>query len=152
MRYVCGLVGAAMAIGVTACGPAPERSQGNASNAPEAASKGRAVAPGDWPLINRDLTASRYSPLTILPVSRAFRWLRTIHPRRPARPLREFLTSALWPEMVLVATVLGILDGICGRGNLWWWRRPRLDRGEDSSRLGSAVGCQSPRWLGRFFG
>jgi len=22
------------------------------------------VAPGDWPLINRDLTASRYSPLT----------------------------------------------------------------------------------------
>jgi len=64
MRYVCGLLGAAMAIGVTACGPAPERSQGNASNATEAASKGPAVAPGDWPLINRDLTASRYSPLT----------------------------------------------------------------------------------------
>ncbi len=64
MRYVCGLLGAAMAIGVTACGPAPERSQGNASNAPEAATKGPVVAPGDWPLINRDLTASRYSPLT----------------------------------------------------------------------------------------
>jgi glucose dehydrogenase len=63
MRYVCGLLGAAMAIGATACGPAPERSQGKASNAPEAASKGPTVAPGDWPLINRDLTASRYSPL-----------------------------------------------------------------------------------------
>ena len=49
MRHVCGLLGAAMAIGVTACGSAP---------------KGPTVAPGDWPLINRDLTASRYSPLT----------------------------------------------------------------------------------------
>jgi glucose dehydrogenase len=64
MRYVCGLLCAAMTIGLTACGPAAERSQGNASKAPEAASKGPAVAPGDWPLINRDLTASRYSPLT----------------------------------------------------------------------------------------
>ena len=54
MRYVCGLLGAAISIGVTACGPAPERSQSNASG----------VAAGDWPLINRDLTASRYSPLT----------------------------------------------------------------------------------------
>ena len=64
MRYVCGLLGAAMAIGATACGPAPERTQGNASNAEAPASKSPTVAPGDWPLINRDLTASRYSPLT----------------------------------------------------------------------------------------
>jgi hypothetical protein len=28
--------------------------------------------------------------------------------------MREFLTWALWPEMVLAATVLGILAGICG--------------------------------------
>jgi quinoprotein glucose dehydrogenase len=53
-----------MAIGITACGPAPERSQGNASKATKTASNVPAVAPGDWPLINRDLTASRYSPLT----------------------------------------------------------------------------------------
>jgi glucose dehydrogenase len=64
MRYVCGLLGAAMAIGVSACGPAPERPQGTVGSAPAAAPKGPAVAPGDWPLINRDLTASRYSPLT----------------------------------------------------------------------------------------
>jgi len=64
MRYVCGLLSVAMAFAVTACGPTPEHAQGNASNVPEAASKGPVVAPGDWPLINRDLTASRYSPLT----------------------------------------------------------------------------------------
>ena len=65
--WSCGTCAACWAqqwrLAVTACG-APERSQGNASTAPEAAPKGPTVAPGDWPLINRDLTASRYSPLT----------------------------------------------------------------------------------------
>ena len=48
-----------IALALTACGQAP--------NEPEAAApaaRAPTVAPGDWPLINRDLNANRYSPLT----------------------------------------------------------------------------------------
>ncbi len=47
-----------VALALTACG--------QSSNEPEPVSAARAptVAAGDWPLINRDLSANRYSPLT----------------------------------------------------------------------------------------
>jgi quinoprotein glucose dehydrogenase len=64
MRHVSGLLGAALALGVSACGQAPEQPRGNASASPVSETSGPTIAPGDWPSINRDLTASRYSPLT----------------------------------------------------------------------------------------
>jgi glucose dehydrogenase len=63
MRYVSGLLGAGIALGLSACGQAPEQPRAGASAAPAADAPAPAVPAGDWPLINRDLSASRYSPL-----------------------------------------------------------------------------------------
>ncbi len=54
LRHRC--ISASVVLALTACSPGPEPEQ---TNPPRAA-----VAPGDWPLINRDLNANRYSPLT----------------------------------------------------------------------------------------
>jgi len=60
-RVVRGL-GIAALFGLVACGEQPESS----TEAPAAANPDETptVAAGDWPLINRDLSARRYSPLT----------------------------------------------------------------------------------------
>jgi glucose dehydrogenase len=55
-------IGAAIALALAACGEAPEQSSTVAP--PGSPPAPQAVAPGDWPLINRDLNANRYSPLT----------------------------------------------------------------------------------------
>jgi quinoprotein glucose dehydrogenase len=59
-------IGAAVVVALTACGPAPDSADSADSAAPAAAPAAprAAVAPGDWPLINRDLSANRHSPLT----------------------------------------------------------------------------------------
>ena len=55
-------IGIGVALVLTGCGQAPDQTN---SAAPAAGSAPPAtVAPGDWPLINRDLNANRYSPLT----------------------------------------------------------------------------------------
>jgi len=54
MRPHYRLIATAIALALAACGQAPE----------QAATGGPTVAPGDWPLINRDLNANRFSPLT----------------------------------------------------------------------------------------
>src|SRR5688572_26243423 len=59
MQLVCRCMVAASALALGACGEAPEPSSAAAASAQQAS-----VAPGDWPLINRDLNANRYSPLT----------------------------------------------------------------------------------------
>jgi quinoprotein glucose dehydrogenase len=57
------LISAAVALALSACGQAPD--QPAAPAATNAAPSGATtVAAGDWPLINRDLNANRYSPLT----------------------------------------------------------------------------------------
>jgi quinoprotein glucose dehydrogenase len=56
-------ISATIVLAVTACGQAPE-GEGSAASAAATAAPRIAVAPGDWPLINRDLRANRYSPLT----------------------------------------------------------------------------------------
>ena len=48
-------------LALAACGKSPEQTNGAA---PAATQAPKGVAPGDWPLINRDLNANRYSPLT----------------------------------------------------------------------------------------
>jgi len=54
-------IGIGVALALTGCGQAPDQ----ANSAPAAGSAPPAtMAPGDWPLINRDLNANRYSPLT----------------------------------------------------------------------------------------
>ena len=58
MQVAHRLIGVGIALALTACGKAPEQTDAPAP-APRAS-----VAPGDWPLINRDLNANRYSPLT----------------------------------------------------------------------------------------
>ena len=63
MQYSAGVLGVAMLVTAAGCGPAPERTKGTVAGAASPAASGPAVAPGDWPLINRDLTATRYSPL-----------------------------------------------------------------------------------------
>jgi quinoprotein glucose dehydrogenase len=64
MRIVTLSVGAFAALGIVGCGPSePEQTAAPAQNAAPAASAASATAPGDWPLINRDLAANRYSPL-----------------------------------------------------------------------------------------
>ena len=63
MRLTRRPIGAAIALALTACGQAPnEPDTAATAAAPEA--QPPAVAAGDWPLINRDLSANRYSPLT----------------------------------------------------------------------------------------
>jgi glucose dehydrogenase len=66
MQPALRIISAAVAAALAGCGPAPESTDSTASSAaPSAASAARAaVAPGDWPLINRDLSAQRFSPLT----------------------------------------------------------------------------------------
>jgi quinoprotein glucose dehydrogenase len=52
-----------VALALAACGQAPNET--DAAGTPSApAARAPTVAPGDWPLINRDLNANRYSPLT----------------------------------------------------------------------------------------
>src|SRR5436190_13119261 len=55
-------IGLGLVLALAACGEAPNQT----NNAAPAAGSARPanVAPGDWPLINRDLNANRYSPLT----------------------------------------------------------------------------------------
>jgi len=61
MKFVSPLMSAAVAIALTACGP-DDPPAPPTPTAPSTATP--AVAAGDWPLINRDLAANRYSPLT----------------------------------------------------------------------------------------
>ena len=61
MQVAHRLIGVGIALALTACGKAPE--QTNSPAAPASPTRA-SVAPGDWPLINRDLNANRYSPLT----------------------------------------------------------------------------------------
>jgi quinoprotein glucose dehydrogenase len=57
-------IGVGLALALTACGEAPDQSRSAApASAPAAPAVQASVAPGDWPLINRDLSANRYSPL-----------------------------------------------------------------------------------------
>jgi quinoprotein glucose dehydrogenase len=56
-------ISAAMVLALAACGEAPEQAD-SAATAAAPAPRSATVAPGDWPLINRDLNANRYSPLT----------------------------------------------------------------------------------------
>ncbi len=64
MRPAHRCIGAAIALALTACGQAPDQSDAAAPAAAPPAPAQPSVAPGDWPLINRDLNANRYSPLT----------------------------------------------------------------------------------------
>src|SRR5215471_18072103 len=49
---------------VVACGPnAPEKQAPAANQSPKPAPASDGIAAGDWPLINRNLAANRYSPL-----------------------------------------------------------------------------------------
>src|SRR5688572_22632587 len=57
MRAAHRVIGVGLALALTACGGAPDQTSSPAP-VPRAS-----VAPGDWPLINRDLNANRYSPL-----------------------------------------------------------------------------------------
>jgi quinoprotein glucose dehydrogenase len=57
MQRVVRGVGAVLVLSLGACGQPP------ADTATAPAATAGSVAPGDWPLINRDLSASRYSPL-----------------------------------------------------------------------------------------
>src|ERR1700752_5097194 len=61
MRTTHRCIGLGVVLALAACGESPEQTN-NAAPAPAQAPKGG--APGDWPLINRDLSANRYSPLT----------------------------------------------------------------------------------------
>src|SRR5688572_20943027 len=56
-------ISAAIVLAVTACSQEADRSGSTPAAAPPAPPL-VGVAPGDWPLINRDLNANRYSPLT----------------------------------------------------------------------------------------
>jgi len=59
MQVAHRILGAGIALALTACGKTPEQ-----TNAGAAQPARPSVAPGDWPLINRDLSADRFSPLT----------------------------------------------------------------------------------------
>ncbi len=64
MQSALRCISAAITVALTACGPGPEQADSvTPAAAPTAASRAT-VAPGDWPLINRDLNANRFSPLT----------------------------------------------------------------------------------------
>ena len=69
MKFCYGIVAAATLAMVGCSRSEPEQPAAGASSAatpPSGAAAGNTaqVAPGDWPLINRDLSANRYSPLT----------------------------------------------------------------------------------------
>jgi len=55
---------AAIAATAVACGPNAPEKQTAAANPPPKAAPNDGAAAGDWPLINRNLAANRYSPLT----------------------------------------------------------------------------------------
>ncbi len=57
-------IGAAIILALTACGQAPDSAADTAAPAAPPAAPQAGAAAGDWPLINRDLNANRYSPLT----------------------------------------------------------------------------------------
>ena len=61
MQRTQRILGVGIALALTACGKTPE--QTNSATAPAPPPR-PSVAPGDWPLINRDLSADRFSPLT----------------------------------------------------------------------------------------
>src|SRR5690349_10408917 len=63
MQPVYRTLSVAVVLALSACGQAPDPTQASAPAAAPAAPPA-AVAAGDWPLINRDLSANRYSPLT----------------------------------------------------------------------------------------
>ncbi len=54
-------IAVAIALALSACGEAPDQQGATPAEQPAG---GASVAPGDWPLINRDLNANRFSPLT----------------------------------------------------------------------------------------
>lgn len=60
MQVAQRILGVGIALALTACGKAPEQTNSAAAPAPAPRAS---VAPGDWPLINRDLSADRFSPL-----------------------------------------------------------------------------------------
>ncbi len=57
-------ISAAIALALAACGAGARASGFRRSRAAAPTTPTATVAPGDWPLINRDLNANRYSPLT----------------------------------------------------------------------------------------
>jgi quinoprotein glucose dehydrogenase len=57
-------ISAVITVALAACGRAPEQAESAATATPPAETAPASVAPGDWPLINRDLRANRFSPLT----------------------------------------------------------------------------------------
>jgi glucose dehydrogenase len=61
-------ISAAIVLALTACSQETEQSGSVPAASPPAAPL-VGVAPGDWPLINRDLNANRYSPLTEITAS-----------------------------------------------------------------------------------
>jgi quinoprotein glucose dehydrogenase len=62
MRPNDRLIAGAIALALAGCGEAPEPAANSAQR--PASQDVPTVAPGDWPLINRDLSANRFSPLT----------------------------------------------------------------------------------------
>jgi quinoprotein glucose dehydrogenase len=60
MQLTQRILGVSIAVALTACGKAPEQTTAAAEPTPAPRAS---VAPGDWPLINRDLNADRFSPL-----------------------------------------------------------------------------------------
>jgi quinoprotein glucose dehydrogenase len=63
MRPNYRLLSAAIAFALSACGQSPTSTEETTAASPPA-EPASTVAAGDWPLINRDLNANRYSPLT----------------------------------------------------------------------------------------
>jgi glucose dehydrogenase len=62
-KSISTAIALALPLALAGCGqPADQPGSAAAPQAPAAAPAG--VAPGDWPLINRDLRANRFSPLT----------------------------------------------------------------------------------------
>jgi quinoprotein glucose dehydrogenase len=67
MKSISTAVVAATIVGLTGCGPSEQEAA--APTPPAAQSTAGAVPAGDWPLINRDLAATRYSPLAEITAS-----------------------------------------------------------------------------------
>jgi glucose dehydrogenase len=63
-KLISAAIAVELALALVACGEAPNQPAATTTPAPAAAAAPRSVAPGDWPLINRDLSANRFSPLT----------------------------------------------------------------------------------------
>ena len=63
-KNIGAAIAVAPALALAACGQAPDQPESAATTATSASAAPAVVAPGDWPLINRDLRANRFSPLT----------------------------------------------------------------------------------------